>query len=381
MATEQSSRLWNTIQVKADLLCKGLRPTEAARSIYAMQNPCRDWKTGNVGVHIVLETGSHVLVTVSHSFDQQSPYWIEELGTQYMLHRDGKAVCAITPVSMPAWYRRQTTTGSPMPSIFLHEGRSFLHQAYSGCDFHAEGLACRFCGAGSSWRIGTPQEVGETIEAALRENPAYHACLGGGTRLPLRRNTDYFVACVQEIRSRTTEIPIWVETVPPESDAEIRLFVDSGVTGFGFNIEVWDDSWRKTICPGKSAVPKSRYLDTMKRTASLLGPNRVGSCLIVGLEPMDSSIAGSNELASRGVQPCVLPFRPWDRSAYSECKPCEPEDLIRVSEAAVTAMLDNGVCPEKNQGCLLCEGCTIDHDIYWLRAQEKGETPHENHGA
>ena len=54
----------------------GLRYNEVAEAIYHKQNPHQDWKTGNVGLHISLENGSHVLVTVSHSFDQKSPYSI-----------------------------------------------------------------------------------------------------------------------------------------------------------------------------------------------------------------------------------------------------------------------------------------------------------------
>src|SRR5690606_20329619 len=130
------------------------------------------------------------------------------------------------------------------------------------------------------------------------------------------------------------------------SDKDISKLVDIGATSFGFNIEIWDDTLRKVICEGKSKIPKSRYLSAMKRAYDILGPNRTGSCLIVGLEPVESSIRGANELASIGVQPCMLPFKPWNNSAYSNHPHCSPEDLIKVSKEAVRAIIKNNIFPE-----------------------------------
>jgi len=364
---------WDTIRTKADLLCMGVRPSPTAESMYARQNPCQEYKTGNVGVHLKLNGGSHALVTVCHAFDSHSPYLLEDQATGLVLMK-GRAISAkIDEVRMPAWYQRTTTTGRSMSGIFLHEGSAFLHQTYSGCDYHSRGEACKFCAAGVQWHIGSPVEVGEVAAEAVAEDARYHVCLGGGTRLPLERNVHYFLECVRQIRARHVEAPVWVEMVPTAL-SDVAQLVDAGATSFGFNIEIWDDNLRREICPGKSDVSKERYLAIMERAVNLLGTNRVGCCLIVGLEPPACSIEGAKTLASIGVQPCMLPFKPWDGSAYKDVPACKPGVLVSVSEAAVDAMLANRICPEKNEGCLLCDGCTIDHDIYGLR--EHGEGGH-----
>ncbi len=149
-------------------------------------------------------------------------------------------------------------------------------------------MGCRFCGTGSNWKIGTPQEIGEIVAEAVKENREYHVCLGGGTRLPLNRNVEYFSECAAEIRKRDSNVPVWVELMPIEADDEISRLVESGVTSFGFNIEIWDDALRKEICPGKSQISKNQYLEAMKKALKILGPNRVGSCLIIGLESIES---------------------------------------------------------------------------------------------
>ncbi len=94
-------------------------------------------------------------------------------------------------------------------------------------------------------------------------------------------------------------------------------------------------------------------------------------CILVGLEPIESSIKGATALASIGAQPCILPFKPWDNTLYSHYSPCNPKDLNKVSSEAVDSMIENGILPDENQGCLLCEGCTIDHDIYKFEIERR----------
>lgn len=354
------------IKIKADLLCMGMHSSKAAADIYLKQNPCEDRKTGNIGIHLSIEGVSNVLATVSHSFDKKSPYSIEynKDGIGLDLFKNGKIVCRAQEVAMPNWYDETTKTGLKMPSIFLHEGRSFLHQTYLGCDYFATGGQCKFCGAGAKWKIGKPEEIGETVGTVVKENNNYQVCLGGGNRLPVSRNIEYFLECVFEIRKRNYQVPIWIEMVPPDNDEDIEKLVKAGVTSFGFNIEIWDDKLRNEICPAKSKNSKNRYFSAMGKALSLLGKNRVGTCLIAGLEPISSSIEGAAAFAAIGVQTCVLPFKPWDNSFYRDRIPCDPETLIKISERAVDSMIENGVSPLESQGCLQCDACTIDHDIY-----------------
>jgi hypothetical protein len=351
------------LQIKAELLCVGMRMSETSLGIFRRQNPCDDRKTGNVGVHLRLSNGSHVLATVHHSFDRSSPYEIRQEGKRLLLLKNDTPLDEVFEVPMPAWYGQQTAKNNRMPGLFLHEGSSFMHLTYSGCDYHARGMPCRFCAAGKQWKTSPPDEVAQTVRAALAENPAYQVCLGGGARLPLERNTSYFVKLLQEIRRINAQVPLWVEMVPPPPE-DVRALVEAGATGFGFNLELWDESLRKEACPGKSDVPRSRYFDAMRAAVDLLGTNRVGSCLIVGLEKPETSMEGAEALAGMGVQPCMIPFKPWDASEYSKRQRVDAGTLLSISQSAVESMRRHGLCPHKNQGCLGCESCTVDHDLY-----------------
>ncbi|MES1170271.1 MAG: hypothetical protein ABUL47_06255, partial [Leifsonia sp.] len=52
------------------------------------------------------------------------------------------------------------------------------------------------------------------------------------------------------------------------------------------------------------------YLDFLESAAEVLGPGRVRSMLMVGLEPMESTLAGVHALLERGCVPVLSPFIP-----------------------------------------------------------------------
>lgn len=136
-----------------------------------------------------------------------------------------------------------------------------------------------------------------------------------------------------------------------------------GATSFGFNIEVFDKDLRKEICPGKNAISIEQYLERGMYANSLLGGNKVGSTLICGLASNETIKKGIDEMTSRGIHPCVLAFRPSEESEYFDKEPCDVESFIECSKYVAKKLLENRLDIFKNEGCLVCEYCTIIHDI------------------
>jgi biotin synthase-like enzyme len=266
---------------------------------------------------------------------------------------------------MPQWYGKTTSRNTPMTDIFLFEGLHYFHLAYEGCDLFSMGQQCKFCSTGKKWHKLNFQDVGEVINAAYSETPNGQVCLGGGTHWKEDKGTKHFVRYISEIRKRVPNIPIWVEMVPPDKDEDIQKMIDSGATSFQFNIEIWDDAIRKQVCPGKSgAVSKERYFKAFKYVNQVLGPNKIGSMLIVGLEPLGRTLDGINMLIENGVKPGVAPFRPWDGAIFQSHAPASPEEVIEASRVAARQMREFGVNPAQNQGCSNCHACAIEDDYY-----------------
>ena len=205
----------------------------------------------------------------------------------------------------------------------------------------------------------------------------------GGTTLPLKKSTEYFKNMIAKIREKTKSIPIWVEMVPP-TEEDIKELVDTGATSFGFNIEVFDEKLRKQICPGKSAISIERYIERGKYANELLGGNKVGSTLICGIAPIETIKRGVDELTKNGIHPCVLAFRPSEGSAFEKVEECDAESFYECSRYATERMLEHKLDIFQNEGCLLCEYCTIMHDLTRELLKKNRETkslPYENEGA
>lgn len=362
------------IKIKADLLCKGLKPSDEAAEIKRIQNPFNDPKTGNEGIFIIIDNGKqkvNALVSTSHNFDKCSEYEIKRIRKNgYKLFLNNKLLnCSVSIFNTPKWYdeRNRTTTGKRMAELFLHEGVHFLHQSYSGCELHAINQGCKYCSNAPSRKIGTPDEVAETVVVAYSENPQYQVALGGGYINDEQSYFYYFLQCVQKIRKLNKHIPIWVEMIPPTIQ-QIEELVNAGATSFGFNIEIWDDKKRKEICPGKFKLrTKMQYIERMKYALALLGENKVGSVLIAGLENKENTKNGIDALINIGVHPCILPFKPWDDAFLKKEEHCTTELFYELSEYAALNISKKGLILRANQGCFLCDCCTLIHDINNLK--------------
>ncbi|GHV09568.1 hypothetical protein FACS1894162_0350 [Bacteroidia bacterium] len=361
------------IKIKADLLCEGLKKNEAAEEIKKRQNPFDDPKTGNEGIFIMLDNGEHkidVLVSVSHVFDQVSKYEIRKnTNNDYELLKNNQLLdCCVSIFDVPKWYDKnnKTTTGKEMSKFFLHEGGRFLHQSYSGCEFHKINQGCKFCSTKFPRMIATPDEVAETVILACKENPQYQVALGGGYTNDEQTYFEYFFQCVQKIRTGNKNVPIWIEMIPP-TEQQIETLINAGATSFGFNIEIWDDKVRQEICPGKSEQrTKTQYIERMKFALEHLGDDKVGSVLIAGLESKESTKEGIDILTEIGVHLCILPFKPWNEAALKDKEHCSSELFYELSAYAALKVSENKLNLQSNQGCFLCDCCTLIHDINQL---------------
>ena len=353
------------VRVKAELLCYGMAADDETLSIFRNQNPNNVWKTGNNGCFIEFG-GTNTLVSVAHKYNIASPFRFSQPGILYK--EEVPIFDEVKATIYPEWYKITLSTGRLFTEVFLFEGRKFFHQAYKGCDYMAARKGCAFCSTGlRNLRESTPIEIGEAAGIITEKAPDSQICLGGGTYLPVKSNVDYFRACIREIRKRNSTIPIWVEMVPPSLD-DIQSLIDEGATAFGFNLEIWDDELRHLICPGKAEISQKHYLRALEYVSKQL-PNRAGSCLIAGIDTEKNLKKGVDAVVSSGAHPCILPFKPFTGSKLQSKAPCSPGLLIDLSEYANDKILTSGLDLFENQGCMLCESCTVMHDI-WKKKTE-----------
>lgn len=351
------------IKVKADIICHGILATDIAERIYEHQNPSEMHKQGRYfGIMIELDNKVSVLANVLYENTDKVKYKLAgDLNNLELVDMKDNTICKVTYIDPPKWYDKKTKTDKKTSEIFIDEGENYLHMTYSGCDYNKCDLKCKFCGCGERNNDSTAEEIAEVVEFAKDERK-YHVCLGGGTYLPLTKSTENFLNIISKIREKSKDIPIWVEMIPPTKE-EIKKLVEAGATSFGFNIEIYDEKLRKEICPGKSAISIEKYIERGKFANKLLGENKVGSTLICGIAPIETIKKGIKDLTANKIHPCILAFRPSENSEFENLEECDTKSFYDCSKYAAQKMIEEGLDIFKNEGCLLCEYCTIIHDL------------------
>lgn len=358
----------DVIQVKTELLFYGVKLNNFVKELYLRQNPGNVWKTGNNGIFIALD-GHDVLVSINHLANRESPYELVPHCNKILLKKYGQAIdLSIDSLKFPKWFfdKIPELNNRPFSDFFVFEGRQYLHLAYKYCSFSPE-EKCKFCST-ERRTLATDHSANEVCQALEYTIPHMpnniQICLGGGTYIPFEENIDYFNSIIKCIRSNSATIPIWVEMIPPKLQ-DIELLINSGATAFGFNIEIWNDEQREKICPGKSKISKQHYIEACKFVVKKLGPNRVGSCIIVGLDSYENIKMAIDELVANGIEPCVLPYKSYDQTNLEGyiIPASYRRDFYMLSKYAAKISKDKNIIFSENQGCLKCSCCTVVHDF------------------
>lgn len=238
-----------------------------------------------------------------------------------ILKLGGEPLC---PVGFPAatdFYDQRTSRGLPFRGSAVLQGIDVLSFPYLWpCELAASGLACRFChlgnrtqalaaqGAGDGAPL-SPADAAEIVDYALNiARCAHYVQITGGTTLDADGECDRVAHLLREIDKKANLSRIAGEvvvfTTPPCDPREVDAIFAAGAHRIACDIEIWDESIARDICPGKaSRVGRQRYLATLEYIARKYGPNKACSAFVVGLEPAESFLAAAEYLASRGIVP------------------------------------------------------------------------------
>jgi len=95
-----------------------------------------------------------------------------------------------------------------------------------------------------------------------------------------------------------------------------------------------DDAYYAAICPGKNAYkPLSYVKKAQEYSVKVFGPLfGTTGCLVMGIEPMSTLVAGFEERISKGVLPLPLIFHPEPYSGYEGFRPPTVEWIVEASE-------------------------------------------------
>ena len=144
---------------------------------------------------------------------------------------------------------------------------------------------------------------------------------------------------------------VWPALWPPLGVAGVFLCAalldlprldELGLNEISINIEVFSETHAMQVMRHKYNQGLDFYLGFIEHAAEVLGPGRVRSMLMVGLEPMEMTLAGVAAIAKRGGVPVLSPFRPDPATPLRDRKPAGAAELEQTYLRAVDVAASHG---------------------------------------
>lgn len=248
----------------------------------------------------------------------------------------------VTEVDFPpptAFYQQTSRRGFPFWMMAVLQGLDVISFPYLWpCQFALGGTPCHFCYQGNMSLemklacqaqppIATPEDVAEAVGYGVFEAGIRDVQLTGGSEVDAARGEvpqalDILAAI--ERRMGLDRIPgeIYVYTSAPKNPAAVDDLFAAGMDRVAYDLNVWDEAIFEQACPGISRhVGRRQQLRALEYAANRHGPNKVCSAFVIGLEPLESLLAGAEYVARLGIVPLFSIWMPHRRPVRGSTTP------------------------------------------------------------
>ncbi len=352
------------ISLKADLLCLGARVERQTAGMLEAEYP-HFFERGFVHAVNIRTGDTNINISVAEEFSSESPYLIVKRGEEYRIIGNGWD----EPIR---FYENLPHTGTVLDDLArLHSPTCINIWPSTVCCFDTPELKCRFCSlkADAERPIDTG-EMSDALKLLLAKIPDnYNLNFSGGTYRDPDWMVRYWIDLTRKIRA-FSQVSITIEFAPPADLSLLQKLKEAGATVAIMNLEVADPERRKVICPGKSRISYEHYHAAFREAVRVFGWGMVSSVLIGGIQPKEEIIKECTAMASEGVFPTVMPFRPMDDCEYNGLERCRPEELLEIGDCLGGLLHKYCLDFRKQPGCTECGGCSLENDCY--RKREKG---------
>jgi hypothetical protein len=321
----------NSAVLKAELLSHGVRPTSAFLAAYGPPYLAKQRAYGNpddlpfLGHDLPQEMLlSPADLVCSVNLRSASSWSLDVDGEGGFIVRRGDLALPITFPRTPAFYEERLADGRPARSVVtLYGGASLGIFVHGNCSLVDLEKACQYCSISPNRSRETefPRVISESLlRSALRVAladatcPAAQVMINGGNFPDPDRGFLYYArlcaAAREVIEESGRDVELHLIVFPP-ARLELLRELDGLDVAVAMNMEVFDPVLFERYCPGKvDVLGRAHILAALTRAAEILGPGRVFSILVGGLEEQESMAEGMAFLAARGVVPVINVFHP-----------------------------------------------------------------------
>lgn len=284
-------------------------------------------------VELVLPGDVLVSAPIGEAFTKDSPYLLTVVDDRFVLVW-GDERCDVRVVPPPTYYGKQTRSGIPMWKIGRSYGPYIAINPAKRCGFSDRGAPCHFCDtANQGIERNEPiavEDVVDTVRAAFADGAIEFVYLHMGYLDGDDAGVAFIEPYVRAVK-RHFDTLVAVQLQPPQENRWIDYIYAIGVDALSYSVQIHDEALLERICAGRvEHVGRQRYYDALAHAAAIFPNGTVWSDLIVGLEPLDSTVAGIDALIAIGVLPVLSVFRPLDDSELRDHPMPSAEDVAPV---------------------------------------------------
>ncbi|MGO9199303.1 MAG: radical SAM protein [Limisphaerales bacterium] len=263
---------------------------------------------------------------------------VGESGRPCLTYR-GKFVTEVDFPAATSFYEQRASSGFPFQMMAVLQGLDVVSFPYLWpCQFALGGIPCHFCYQGNMTLAmkqsgqtlpasPSPGDVAEAVEYCVRKENIRDVQLTGGSEVDAGRGELPLAAEILaaiERRVGLGNIPgeIYLYTSAPKDPAAVDEVFAAGADRVAYDLNVWDENLFAQVCPGIARhIGRAQQLRALEYAALKHGPNKVCSAFVVGLEPVESLLAGAQYLAQRGVAPLFSIWMPHHRPVLGSTTP------------------------------------------------------------
>jgi len=270
-------------------------------------------------IDLRLPSGHFCTVSIGLPYTQRSPISLipnEAEGCATLVHGDESLIVQLLPA--PTYYHHKTRLNHRMGHFSaLHENLLVLHPVVGCAFFMQAGKSCQYCQYDTLMNhtaptLRDPLELVEVVQAALAEREVetvylYHGLSADTADCGLQQ----LVPLIALLRRHLGHRQIALETIAPQDCTVIDALYAAGLDIFICNLEVADSARFTELCPGKAAHGgQAAVWQALHHARTVFRSGAVVSHLIAGLESVESTRRGMEDLIAAGIVPLLLPFRP-----------------------------------------------------------------------
>jgi Radical SAM superfamily len=300
---------------KLRLMTEGVFITPAAAhilSLYEANRPLTlaDYATTS-GVTLQLDADIWVnapILAHNPNFVSSTPaFTLDAEDHSRLVVRDQEVVLSAKPLPVPDYYNERNSSEEYYTSYAITHADRVRISPLEGC-----GMVCTFCDVPykAKYRRRRIDGLIDAIKRALADTalPARHVLISGGT--PRAEDNDFLKMVYLTVATTFPELEVDIMMVPTPGLLDLPALYGSGIHGLALNLEIFNPEIAKRVMRGKYDLGLPYLLSFIERAAAHFGPGRVRSLLVAGLEPLEDTLKGVEELAKRGCDPVLSPFRP-----------------------------------------------------------------------